>query len=81
MDQLLKSIADLNESIANLQGSFDEFKTDVAKKFAFAQEQRLDNKKSLTARVATIGNQLSYFRQTVCNTVKDGVIIFNFDIS
>ncbi len=73
IDQLVKSVGNLTESVVALQTSVDELKADTAKKFKELKDSREDDLKRITGRVATIGNQISYFRETVCGCVTEQV--------
>ena len=61
-EALVKYMRDISSSVADLQTSVDS----LSKKMD-------ENTNALTARVSTIGNQVSYFRQTVCDHLKSMV--------
>ncbi len=70
---LTKYMADINASLANVQSTLDDLKTQVSEGFANQDELRRDDLRKVTARVAAIGNQVSYLRETVCNSLTNSV--------
>ncbi len=72
-EKILKTLVDINGSMGEIQRTLRTLKSDVDKRFEEMNLQRMDDLRNVTARVATIGNQISYFRQTVCECMKDNV--------
>ncbi len=73
MDILIKYMGDVNASIASVQQSVDELKDLVNKKFEALEEMKAEEQRNITARFGTMGNQVSYFRQTMCSSLKETV--------
>ena len=72
-DAVLRYMRDMNASMANLQASVDGLRNDMNKKAEAEMAKRDDANNALTARIGTVGNQVSYFRQTVCDNLKSMV--------
>ena len=63
----LKQVKDLNTSMAAVQQTLDEFRTEVIDAFKTARRLREDEERTIKARVASIGNQVAYLRDNVCH--------------
>ena len=72
---LVKCMGDVTASLASVQSAVDDLKSTVLKRLDDMEVVRADDQSILLARIATVGNQVSYFRQTVCESMKDNVSI------
>ncbi len=72
-DQLIKVVGNLTESVASMQASMELLRAATEQQFKEQTESRMESLRMITGRVATIGNQLSYFRETVCGSVTNTV--------
>ncbi len=73
VEKLVKYMADVNAALASLQSDVDSMKTGIIKQLADSNTLRAEEHRIMTARVATLGNQMSYFRETVCEGMKANV--------
>ncbi len=71
VELLVKYMADVNSSLAVLQKKTDDLKSVMEEKFAEQTTLREDDARAANARIASMGNQVSYFRETVCESLKD----------
>ncbi len=78
-DNLVKYMADINASLANVMTAIDDLKERVTQGFAEQDQLRKDNLRSVTARVASIGHEVSYLREAVCSNVTDTVSSRNYN--
>ncbi len=73
MDILIKYMGDVNASIASIQQGLDDMKKDILKRIDDLESVQKDQERALTVRVSTVGNQVHYFRETICSSVQDVV--------
>ncbi len=77
LEVLTKSVRDMTGSIAALQKAVDDLKSDMNAAFQKQAESREEHLRHVTARVAAMGNHVSYLRETICSTWKEGVSAIN----
>ncbi len=65
-DQLMKFMADMNQTMAGLLRSFDTLNESVVKGFEHMRREREEQHRSLTARVTSMGDKVSYLSENVC---------------
>ncbi len=72
-DPIVRHLADLNGSIAVLGEKMDDLKSVINTTFEKQSALIEETSRTTAARISTLGNQVSYFRETVCSSLKDMV--------
>ncbi len=75
LDKVVKSLVDLNGSVAGIQQSLVDLKAYMDKKFADQAAQRKEDSDNADVRMGSIGNQVTYMRETMCTNLKETVSI------
>ncbi len=73
VDVLIRYMADVKSTIGSLEKKVDAIRSDLDKKMDKHMDVVAEADRAHTASLATLGNQVSYFRETVCTTLKDTV--------
>ena len=72
-DAVIKYLAQINGAIANLQTEVERVGNSFQKETESLRRDRNEDIRNITARVASIGTQVSYLRENVCGAVNRNV--------
>ncbi len=77
MDVIIKYMGDVNGSLAAVQQSVEDVKALVEKKIEDLEKVYKDMDTKMSGRIAVVSNQMAYFRETVCDCMKETVSYIN----